>query len=146
MKFFHSLQDLSNISLPVTTNEPISALQRIAEELEYSELLDRAVAADDPMERLTLVAVFAISTYGGNKYRVTRKPFNPLLGETFEWIRPDKGRFNKSGNILCYAETDVSIFPDLQDSNSSPKRSRINPSSSHSMPILRSMRKTKAGR
>lgn len=84
-------QDLSNISLPVTTNEPISALQRIAEELEYTELLDRAVAASDPIERLTLVGVFAISTYGGNKYRVTRKPFNPLLGETFEWIRPDKG-------------------------------------------------------
>ncbi|GAA6016301.1 hypothetical protein JCM11491_006808 [Sporobolomyces phaffii] len=84
-------KDLSNISLPVTTNEPISALQRIAEELEYTELLDRAVAAADPLERLTLVAVFAISTYGGNKYRVTRKPFNPLLGETFEWIRPDKG-------------------------------------------------------
>ncbi|GAA5897218.1 oxysterol-binding protein related protein OSH3 [Sporobolomyces salmoneus] len=84
-------KDLSNISLPVTTNEPISALQRIAEELEYTELLDRAVAASDPIERLTLVAVFSISTYGGNKYRVTRKPFNPLLGETFEWIRPDKG-------------------------------------------------------
>ncbi|GAA5959728.1 hypothetical protein JCM3765_000078 [Sporobolomyces pararoseus] len=84
-------KDLSNISLPVTTNEPISALQRIAEELEYTELLDRAVSASDPIERLTLVSVFAISTYGGNKYRVTRKPFNPLLGETFEWIRPDKG-------------------------------------------------------
>ncbi|GAA5938831.1 uncharacterized protein JCM15063_004882 [Sporobolomyces koalae] len=84
-------KDLSNISLPVTTNEPISALQRIAEELEYTELLDRAVAATDPLERLTLITVFAISTYGGNKFRVTRKPFNPLLGETFEWIRPDKG-------------------------------------------------------
>lgn len=84
-------KDLSNISLPVTTNEPISALQRIAEELEYTELLDRAASASDPIERLTLVSVFAISTYGGNKYRVTRKPFNPLLGETFEWIRPDKG-------------------------------------------------------
>ncbi|GAA6063651.1 hypothetical protein JCM10212_007051, partial [Sporobolomyces blumeae] len=67
-------KDLSSISLPVTTNEPISALQRIAEELEYSEILDRAAAATDPLERLTLVAVYAISTYGGNKYRVTRKP------------------------------------------------------------------------
>jgi len=100
-KILRFLQDLSNISLPVTTNEPISALQRIAEELEYSELLDRAVAADDPMERLTLVAVFAISTYGGNKYRVTRKPFNPLLGETFEWIRPDKGRSGRGRTSLA---------------------------------------------
>jgi len=101
---FFSLQDLSNISLPVTTNEPISALQRIAEELEYSELLDRAVSAQDPMERLTLVAVFAISTYGGNKYRVTRKPFNPLLGETFEWIRPDKGMLGSVG--ISYGHRD----------------------------------------
>jgi hypothetical protein len=33
-------KDLSRICLPVYFNEPLSALQRIAEELEYSELLD----------------------------------------------------------------------------------------------------------
>ncbi|BGP33988.1 Oxysterol-binding protein 3 [Rhodotorula toruloides] len=84
-------KDLSTISFPVTMNEPLSALQRLAEELEYSELLDRAAAAKDPVERLTLVAVFAISGTAGNKFRSSRKPFNPLLGETYECIRPDKG-------------------------------------------------------
>ncbi|GAA6043860.1 hypothetical protein JCM8097_001192 [Rhodosporidiobolus ruineniae] len=84
-------KDLSTISFPVTMNEPLSALERLAEELEYSELLDAAAATTDPIERLTLVAVFAISGSSGNKFRSSRKPFNPLLGETYECIRPEKG-------------------------------------------------------
>ncbi|SCV71683.1 BQ2448_3271 [Microbotryum intermedium] len=84
-------KDLSTISFPVSTNEPLSALQRIAEEFEYTELLDKAAAMEDSIERLALVTVFAISGNAGNKYRSSRKPFNPLLGETYECIRPDKG-------------------------------------------------------
>ncbi|GAA5840076.1 hypothetical protein JCM11251_000596 [Rhodosporidiobolus azoricus] len=84
-------KDLSTISFPVSMNEPLSALERIAEELEYSELLDRAAATKDPIERLTLVAVFAVSGTAGNKFRSSRKPFNPMLGETYECIRPEKG-------------------------------------------------------
>lgn len=86
-------QDLSTISFPVSFNEPLSALQRIAEELEYAELLHRAAATQDSIERLALVATFAVSGASGNKFRSSRKPFNPLLGETFECVRPDKGAF-----------------------------------------------------
>ncbi len=51
--------------MPVTLNEPLSALQRLCEELEYSELLDKAAAArDSQLERMTWVAAFAISIYG----------------------------------------------------------------------------------
>ena len=35
-------KDLSKISMPVTLNEPLGVLQRMCEELEYSELLDAA--------------------------------------------------------------------------------------------------------
>jgi hypothetical protein len=35
-------KDLSRISMPVTLNEPLGVLQRMCEELEYSELLDNA--------------------------------------------------------------------------------------------------------
>jgi len=35
-------KDLSRISMPVTLNEPLGVLQRMCEELEYSELLDAA--------------------------------------------------------------------------------------------------------
>ncbi|KAL8280331.1 hypothetical protein RQP46_007248 [Phenoliferia psychrophenolica] len=84
-------KDLSTISFPVTMNEPLSGLQRITEDFEYADLLHRAAASADPMERLALVATFAISGSSSNKYRSSRKPFNPLLGETYECIRPDKG-------------------------------------------------------
>ena len=36
------------------------------------------------------VAAFAVSGYSATAQR-TQKPFNPLLGETFEFIYPEKG-------------------------------------------------------
>jgi len=82
-------KDLSKISMPVTLNEPLSTLQRLCEELEYSDLVDKAVSASTPLERMSWVAAFAISAYGST--RASHKPFNPLLGETYECIREDKG-------------------------------------------------------
>lgn len=66
-------------------------LQRLCEELEYSELLDKASETDDPYERMVLIAAFAVSAYGSSHVRAGHKPFNPLLGETYECIREDKG-------------------------------------------------------
>lgn len=45
-------KDLSRVSMPVALNEPLSLLQRLSEELEYSELLDIANQIDDPYERM----------------------------------------------------------------------------------------------
>ncbi|XP_076446701.1 oxysterol-binding protein-related protein 3-like isoform X2 [Babylonia areolata] len=84
-------KDLTKISMPVTLNEPLSMLQRLCEELEYSELLDKAAEYDDPFERMIYVAAFAVSSYASSYYREGHKPFNPLLGETYECIREDKG-------------------------------------------------------
>lgn len=36
------------------------------------------------------VATFAISAYASSYYRAGSKPFNPVLGETYECDRPDK--------------------------------------------------------
>lgn len=111
-------KDMSQISMPVTFNEPISLLQRSAEDIEYANLLTLSVPfsfpsepvsvrpADrrfprppapssppsaahslDPAERLAHVAAFAVSSYAGSRYRSSRKPFNPMLGETFELVR-----------------------------------------------------------
>ena len=44
-------KDLSKISMPVTLNEPLSTLQRLCEELEYSDLVDKAVSAASPLDR-----------------------------------------------------------------------------------------------
>ncbi|KAK6359007.1 hypothetical protein TWF696_000179 [Orbilia brochopaga] len=87
-------KDLSTIAMPVSANEPLSALQKIAEQLEYSELLDYAAdASDSTGERLLYIAAFAISNFSNTraKERAIRKPFNPLLGETYELVREDKG-------------------------------------------------------
>lgn len=45
-------KDLSRVSMPVALNEPVSLLQRLSEELEYSDLLDIANHIDDPYERM----------------------------------------------------------------------------------------------
>ncbi|KAL3855883.1 hypothetical protein ACJMK2_015080 [Sinanodonta woodiana] len=84
-------KDLTKISMPVTLNEPLGMLQRLCEELEYSELLDKATEFDDPFERMVYVAAFAVSSYASSCYRAGYKPFNPLLGETYECVREDKG-------------------------------------------------------
>ncbi len=87
-------KDLATISMPVTANEPLGALQRYSETMEYSDLLDHAAkCSKDRGEQLMYVAAFAISSLANTRCEVrnTRKPFNPLLGETFELIREDKG-------------------------------------------------------
>ncbi|OJJ48069.1 hypothetical protein ASPZODRAFT_129987 [Penicilliopsis zonata CBS 506.65] len=83
-------KDMTKMTLPVSFNEPTSLLQRVAEDLEYADLLDIAADRSDSLERLVYVAAFAASEYASTIGRVA-KPFNPLLGETFEYVRPDKG-------------------------------------------------------
>jgi len=83
-------KDMTKMTLPVSFNEPTSLLQRMAEDMEYTDLLDTAAEHSDSSERLLYVAAFAASEYASTIGRVA-KPFNPLLGETYEYARPDKG-------------------------------------------------------
>ncbi|TVY50842.1 Oxysterol-binding protein-like [Lachnellula cervina] len=82
-------KDMTKMTLPVSFNEPTSLLQRCAEDMEYADLLDIAADRPDAAERMVYVAAFAASEYASTIGRVA-KPFNPLLGETFEYARPDK--------------------------------------------------------
>uniref|UniRef100_A0A668SC39 Oxysterol-binding protein n=1 Tax=Oreochromis aureus TaxID=47969 RepID=A0A668SC39_OREAU len=79
-------KELSKIPMPVNFNEPISMLQRLSEDLEYHELLDKAAKCQNSLEQMCYVAAFAVSAYSTTVYR-TGKPFNPLLGETYELDR-----------------------------------------------------------
>lgn len=83
-------KDMTKMTLPVSFNEPTSLLYRVAEDMEYADLLDIAADREESTERLVYVAAFAASEYASTIGRVA-KPFNPLLGETFEYVRPDKG-------------------------------------------------------
>uniref|UniRef100_A0A8K9XI43 Oxysterol-binding protein n=1 Tax=Oncorhynchus mykiss TaxID=8022 RepID=A0A8K9XI43_ONCMY len=84
-------KDLSKVAMPVHLNEPLNTLQRLCEEVEYSELLDTANHTQDPYQRMVYVATFAVSAYASSYHRAGSKPFNPVLGETYECDRPDKG-------------------------------------------------------
>lgn len=82
-------KDMTRMTLPVSFNECTSLLQRLAEDIEYSSLLEQASQIDDSTLRMVYVATFAASEYASTINRIA-KPFNPLLGETFEYCRPDK--------------------------------------------------------
>ncbi|XP_047455838.1 oxysterol-binding protein-related protein 3 isoform X3 [Mugil cephalus] len=110
-------KDLSKVAMPVQLNEPLNTLQRLCEELEYSELLDRAANTQDPFERMVYIATFVVSGYASSYYRTGGKPFNPVLGETYECDRPDKGfRFvaeqvsHHPPISACHAESKNFIF------------------------------------
>lgn len=90
--------------MPIVWNEPVSFLQRFTENVLYSYLLDRADECTDPIMRMQVwlstlqnfewisfsnfqyVAAFAVSSIASNIDRLS-KPFNPLLGETYEFVR-----------------------------------------------------------
>ncbi|XP_063849848.1 oxysterol-binding protein 1-like isoform X6 [Scylla paramamosain] len=81
-------KELSKIPMPVNFSEPLSFLQRLTEDFEYSDILDRASQIEDSCEQLSLVAAFTVSSYATTAVR-TAKPFNPLLGETYECDRTE---------------------------------------------------------
>ncbi|KAI6689378.1 hypothetical protein NL676_026206 [Syzygium grande] len=98
-------KDLTKVCLPVYFNEPLSSLQKCCEDLEYSYLIDRAnewgeevllksfvscKIQGNSLMRILNVAAFAVSGYSSTEGRIC-KPFNPLLGETYEADFPDKG-------------------------------------------------------
>lgn len=58
--------------------------------MEYSTLLQKASDCDDPIQRLEYVAAFAVSATASNWDRIG-KPFNPLLGETYQLVRDELG-------------------------------------------------------
>ncbi|CAA9999878.1 unnamed protein product [Nesidiocoris tenuis] len=72
----------------VNFSEPLSMLQRLTEDYEYAHILDAAAELSDPAEQLAFVAAFTVSSYSTTSNR-TGKPFNPLLGETYECDRTD---------------------------------------------------------
>lgn len=61
----------------------------MAEIMEYTDCLDKAATVEDPAERMAWVVAFTMGPFAA----VERpwKPFNPILGETFEYQKKDKG-------------------------------------------------------
>nr|PVC51867.1 hypothetical protein MACL_00001222 [Theileria orientalis] len=76
-------KDLSRIRMPIVFNEPTSNLQRAAEDFTYYKYLNEASEMEKSIDRLANVTIYSITPYCSAVGR-SYKPFNPLLGETFE--------------------------------------------------------------
>jgi len=74
----------------VHIHEPLSRLQRLAEYMEYHDLVEKATTMDSAESRMEYVCTFVISTQSSS-YKRLRKPFDSFLGETYEYVRPDLG-------------------------------------------------------
>ena len=81
-------KDLSRITFPIIYNEPLTSLQKMCDFFEYEHLLREAVSEKDNYLKITKVFAFLFILYSTVPFRL-RKPFNPLLGETFDFSQGD---------------------------------------------------------
>ena len=76
-------KSIDEIPIPFNYREPWSMIQRLVEEMQYTELLDKASTSTNRFEQMVFVAAFSVSCYITTPR--TNKPFNSLLGETFDF-------------------------------------------------------------
>lgn len=82
-KNLFSGKSILSISLPVTVFSVESNLSLLCKSYAYAPiLLERAAREHDPVHRLKYIAVFTMSVVIA--YLQMDKPFNPILGETFQ--------------------------------------------------------------
>lgn len=80
-------KDITKMSVPVYFNDPTNILQKCASSMAYNEIIDFAIEQTDSIRRLAVIAVYSTTLLTVIEKNVT-KPFNPLLGETFEMVTP----------------------------------------------------------
>lgn len=77
------------ISLPVVINEPLGALARMANVFHNGhDLYTRAALHENPVWRTALALTAQCAAYSSAKVR-KKKPFNAMLGETYEFVGED---------------------------------------------------------
>uniref|UniRef100_W8AJ47 Oxysterol-binding protein n=1 Tax=Ceratitis capitata TaxID=7213 RepID=W8AJ47_CERCA len=85
--------DLSKVVLPTFILEPRSFLDKLSDSYYHADLLSRAVTEDDPFTRMKTVVQWYLSGFY-KKPKGLKKPYNPILGETFRcyWEHPNGSR------------------------------------------------------
>ncbi|KAJ6239359.1 oxysterol-binding protein [Anaeramoeba flamelloides] len=87
-------KELTRISLPIGLFEPRSFLERLADSFVFAPIyLERAYESINPTERFKNVIIFALS--GLHLSLTNCKPFNPVLGETYQCA------FSNGTKIFC---------------------------------------------
>lgn len=74
---------LSSTPAPVAIFEPRSNLQKLTDPWVYTAFLDAAAREADPVAKLQLVAAWFVAGTR-HMFDTWRKPFNPVLGETWQ--------------------------------------------------------------
>jgi hypothetical protein len=97
-------KDLTKLPLPVNFNEPLSMLQRLVEDFEYSSILDAAAGASDSIDQLCLVAAFTVSSYASTAVSHFIVHEYILKFEKFSIFE-----YNAL-NTICYLGTDRKAF------------------------------------
>ncbi|EFN83933.1 Oxysterol-binding protein-related protein 8 [Harpegnathos saltator] len=85
--------DLSKVVLPTFVLEPRSFLEKLADSYYHADILSQAVLEDDAFTRMKTVVKWYLSGFY-KKPQGLKKPYNPLLGETFRcyWQHPNGSR------------------------------------------------------
>lgn len=103
--------DLSKVVLPTFILEPRSFLDKLTDSYYHVDILSTAVMEDDAFTRIKTVVKWYLSGLY-KKPKGLKKPYNPILGETFRcyWRHPN-------GSKTFYIAEQVSHHPPV-----SPKR------------------------
>ncbi|XP_037949882.1 oxysterol-binding protein-related protein 8 isoform X2 [Teleopsis dalmanni] len=85
--------DLSKVVLPTFILEPRSFLDKLSDSYYHADKLSRAVEEDDPFTRMKMIVEWYLSGFY-KKPKGLKKPYNPILGETFRcyWEHPNGSR------------------------------------------------------
>jgi hypothetical protein len=81
-------KDISKLTVPVYFNDPTSLLQKCAQSMEYNSILEEAIKQTDRAKRMAYIAVYTAAQFTIVEKNCT-KPFNPILGETYEFVNDD---------------------------------------------------------
>ncbi|XP_016072589.1 PREDICTED: oxysterol-binding protein-related protein 5 [Miniopterus natalensis] len=98
--------DLSRVVLPTFVLEPRSFLNKLSDYYYHADLLSRAALEEDPYSRIKLVLRWYLSGFY-KKPKGIKKPYNPILGETFRcsWFHP------QTNSLTFYIAEQVSHHP-----------------------------------
>lgn len=85
--------DLSKVVLPTFILEPRSFLDKLSDSYYHADILSQAVLEDDAFTRMKAVVRWYLSGLY-KKPKGLKKPYNPILGETFRcyWEHPNGSR------------------------------------------------------
>jgi hypothetical protein len=104
--------DLSKVVLPTFILEPRSFLDKLTDSYYHVDILSGAVLEDDAFTRMKMVVKWYLSGLY-KKPKGLKKPYNPILGETFRcyWLHPN-------GSKTFYLAEQVSHHPPVSRLNS----------------------------